>query len=173
MQTTHAAETAAETAIGGAFEHIGIEQSGQYPEVRAKLDVLAYEFPDLVDRIQKEMRLPSDKSQRLFKDMLQFLYICGTQRGERHPFYPPLHIDQAWHTFLMFTREYDAFCRFYFGTFIHHSPVTPTNRARHKDIPKNLVFPIAREIFGELSENWTIDAADCPQSCSPSHDDHG
>jgi hypothetical protein len=57
--------------------------------------------------------------------------------------------------------------------FIHHSPVTPTNRARHKDTAKNLVFPIAQQVFGELSENWTIEAADCPQSCCPSYDDHG
>jgi hypothetical protein len=133
--------------------------------------VLAYEFPDLVDRIQNEMKIPADSAHALFNDMLQFLYVCGTHRDKRHPFYPPLLVDEAWHTFLLFTREYDAFCRFYFGVFIHHSPVTPTNRDKHKDTPKNLVLPIAREVFGELSENWTIQAADCPQSCCPSYED--
>lgn len=136
-------------------------------------EVLAYEFPDLVDRIGKEMSLPAGEAQALFKDILQFLYVCGTHQSKRNPFYPPRLIDEAWHTFLLFTREYDAFCRFHFGVFIHHSPVTPSNRARHKDTPKNLVFPLARQIFGELSENWTAEAADCPQSCCPSYDDHG
>lgn len=138
-----------------------------------KEDILAFEFPDLVDRVQKEMNLTAERAHALFKDTLRFLYICGTHQDKRDPFYPPLHIDTCWHTFLLFTREYDAFCRFYFGTFLHHAPVTPTNRAKHKDTPKNVVFTIAREIFGELSENWKIEAADCPQSCCPSYDDHG
>jgi hypothetical protein len=105
----------------------------------------------------------------LFKDLVQFLYVCGTQQGGRVPFYPPGPIDEAWHTFLLFTREYDAFCRYHFGVFIHHAPVTATNRAKHHDLPKNRAFPVAREIFGELSENWLAEAA---ESC-PDYDDHG
>jgi hypothetical protein len=139
----------------------------------SKEDVLSYEFPDLVNRLQMDLSLSADEAHILFKDTLQFLYICGTHLGKRDPFYPPRLIDEAWHTFLLFTREYDAFCRFHFGIFIHHAPVTPTNRAKHKDTPKNLVFPIANSIFGELSDNWKIEAADCPQSCCPDYDDHG
>lgn len=147
---------------------------GPLPQTQStatKEEVLAYEFSDLVERIQNEMNMSANAAHSLFKDMLRFLYICGSRRARQHPFYPPVLIDEAWHTFLLFTKEYDAFCRFYFGTFIHHSPVTATNRNKHKDIPKNLVFPIAREVFGELSGNWNIQAADCPQSCCPSYDD--
>lgn len=98
------------------------EQQTTTGQILSKEEVLAYEFPDLVDRIQKEMSLPADKAHALFKDMLQFLYVCGTHQSKRHPFYPPLFIDEAWHTFLLFTREYDAFCRYHFDAFIHHSP---------------------------------------------------
>jgi hypothetical protein len=160
--------------VPGQVDNSVAEHQTTTGRVLSKERVLDYEFPDLVDRIQKEMGLSVDNAHALFKDMLAFLYICGTHQSKRDPFYPPLNIDEAWHVFLLFTREYDAFCRYHFGAFIHHSPVTPTNRARHKDTPKNLVFPIAREIFGELSDNWKIEAADCPQSCCPSYDDpHG
>src|ERR1700733_11757711 len=139
-----------------------VQQGGDFPS--SKEQVLAYEVPDLVDRIQTEMNLPEDQPEALFRDMLRFLYICGTNQSKRHPFYPPVHIDEAWHAFLLFTREYEAFCRYHFGVFLHHSPVTPSNRSQHKHTPKNLVFPLARKTFGELSKNWTIEAADCPQS---------
>jgi hypothetical protein len=172
MRTNQLQQVIASNLVDGSAESNDSNQVAR-SGVQPMEIVLSYEFPDLVDRIQKDLNVPADQAHALFKDMLQFLYVCGSNRGERPPFYPPRYIDEAWHTFLLFTREYDAFCRYYFGTFIHHSPVTPTNRAKHRDTPKNLVFTVAREIFGELSDNWKVDAADCPQSCSPSHDDHG
>ncbi len=33
-------------------------------------------------------------------------------------------IDDMWHTFLLFTKDYMSFCEHYFGDFIHHSPTT-------------------------------------------------
>ena len=33
-------------------------------------------------------------------------------------------IDEMWHCFLMFTREYTAFCHDYLGRVIHHVPMT-------------------------------------------------
>jgi hypothetical protein len=70
------------------------EQQIRTGQVFSKEAVLAYEFPDLVDRIQKEMRLPADKAHALFKDMLRFIHICGTHQSKRHPFYPPLRIER-------------------------------------------------------------------------------
>jgi hypothetical protein len=149
------------TAAGGYFS--------QLIGVRSKEEVLAYEFPDLVDRIQKDMELPPDKAKVLFKDMLKFLYACGTHQSQR-PFYPPLPIDGAWHTFLLFSKEYQVFCRENFSSFIHHAPLTPSNRAEHRHTKKTKIIPIARKLFGELSENWVHRAADCPQSCCPDYD---
>jgi hypothetical protein len=34
-------------------------------------------------------------------------------------------MDEFWHTFVLHTREYEAFCKNYLGSFIHHSPSTP------------------------------------------------
>lgn len=33
--------------------------------------------------------------------------------------------DLLWHQFILFTREYEAFCKENFGEFIHHSPSLP------------------------------------------------
>jgi len=31
-------------------------------------------------------------------------------------------IDEMWHTFILFTRDYAAFCEGHFGCFLHHVP---------------------------------------------------
>jgi hypothetical protein len=33
-------------------------------------------------------------------------------------------IDEMWHTFVLFTKDYAAFCERYFGHFVHHVPTT-------------------------------------------------
>ena len=37
-------------------------------------------------------------------------------------------IDEMWHTFVLFTQPYAAFCQRYFGRFIHHAPSTRVER---------------------------------------------
>ena len=35
---------------------------------------------------------------------------------------PSQVVDDAWHTFILFTRNYELFCRKAFGRFLHHTP---------------------------------------------------
>jgi len=43
---------------------------------------------------------------------------------------PSQAVDDAWHEFILFTRQYNKFCRHAFGRFLHHTPAeamsTPT-----------------------------------------------
>lgn len=36
---------------------------------------------------------------------------------------PTKPIDEYWHTFILFTREYDTFCRMFSGRYVHHKPL--------------------------------------------------
>jgi len=38
---------------------------------------------------------------------------------------PSMEIDEAWHTFILHTREYAEYCISRFGRFIHHVPNDP------------------------------------------------
>ncbi len=42
-------------------------------------------------------------------------------------------IDEYWHTFVLHTRDYEAFCRTQFGLFIHHSPSSPDFQEPSRD----------------------------------------
>ena len=50
--------------------------------------------------------------------------------GQRMVAMPSQAVDDAWHEFILFTRQYDKFCRHAFGRFLHHTPAeamsTPT-----------------------------------------------
>lgn len=49
-------------------------------------------------------------------------------------------IDDMWHTFLLFTKDYADFCEKYFGEFIHHFP----NTAKGKFNPKHFETEFTR-----------------------------
>jgi hypothetical protein len=136
-------------------------------EMRSSAEVLVYRFPPLVERLKNELNLSHKDAEQLFKDMLMFLYICGTNTAQSR-YSPPPMIDEAWHNFIMFTKEYAKFCEDHFGHFLHHNPFTKENRAAMKKLVVPII-PIARRTFGKLSSNWKpglhgaicTDAGDC------------
>ncbi len=144
-------------------------------EMCSMQEVLAYENEEVVKRIGREMKKSKEEAQAIFKDTIRFLYMCGAHYNKR-PFYPPPLIDEAWHTFLLFTKDYATFCNEKFGWFINHAPMTAQmQKARAESGKQNATFDIAQQIFGELSLNWAKADAECgndgcEQSCAPDHD---
>jgi hypothetical protein len=63
-------------------------------------------------------------------------------------------IDEGWHEFIMYTRDYSDFCQKFFGRYIHHQPNIP-GEAPDRERPRRTLIA-AMQIFGRenLSENW-------------------
>jgi len=61
-------------------------------------------------------------------------------------------IDAVWHTFILFTKDYAAFCQTAFGEFIHHIPRTSRD-LRTQDGTDRFVHAY-REVYGDLSDVW-------------------
>lgn len=63
-------------------------------------------------------------------------------------------IDEMWHTFILFTRDYADFCERHFGLFVHHAP-TPTEdepvSAQPGDVRRRLErqFGLIYDVLGE------------------------
>lgn len=120
----------------------------------------AYQLPALVDRLEKKLNLTRAAAQQLFEDTKKFLYLAALHV---EPVAPSAEIDEGWHAFILFTREYEQFCKQYFGFFVHHAPTVSghTTRALHARL-------LAEQIFGDnLSSNWGVIAADCKDDCTP------
>ena len=131
-------------------------------------EVMAYENPDVINRYREKMGLSAEEAQELFSDTKKFLYLCGTVPG---CWRPPVQVDEGWHQFILFTRDYQDFCRQWFGRVIHHEPRRVTRSSVGSSVSETIAM--ARELFGDnLSRNWTSgrNSAECSKSgcnCSP------
>ena len=96
-------------------------------------EVLAYRHPGVVRRYAKEQHASREEAEEVFQETLKWLYLCGC--GLREDFACSMtpeiaKLDEMWHTFLMFTRDYADFCERYFGFFLHHVPNEDEEEAR-------------------------------------------
>jgi len=135
-------------------------------EMCSKAEVIAYQLPELVERFENKLKLKNVEAKLLFADLLQFLFLCGSNLG-RGPLAPPPKIDDAWHEFLMFTGQYADFCYKYFGGFIHHVPQNRAQKALKRGFRRAArAAELAHAEFGQLSSNWDIvELSDCEQCC--------
>ncbi|MCX9155967.1 hypothetical protein OPU71_07485 [Niveibacterium sp. 24ML] len=70
---------------------------------------------------QKRQSLSPEQRQKVFRALRQYFLICLDARG-RFVSMPSQAVDDAWHEFILFTRNYEQFCRRAFGRMLHHTP---------------------------------------------------
>ncbi|GGI76594.1 hypothetical protein GCM10007978_12800 [Shewanella hanedai] len=92
-------------------------------------DVLAYQNKDVTDRFIKLYGVEEDVAVEIFEDVKRWLWMASEARvqGNEQPIVIDralVVLDQMWHNFMLFTRDYGQFCKDFFGGYIHHSPMT-------------------------------------------------
>ncbi len=101
-------------------------------EMPSLQDVLSYKNDDVVLRFAEDFKLSEEDASEIFLETKRWLWICAKRKvllenGQGEFFQVPLFneanaIDLMWHTFLLYTQDYQNFCQRYFGFFIHHQP---------------------------------------------------
>jgi hypothetical protein len=88
-----------------------------------------YKNEAVVQRFLETWDLPEYEAEELFEDMKKWLwlsvYSADLPAGKRIDLgftQATKIIDEMWHTFILFTKEYHDFCERYFGRFVHHAP---------------------------------------------------
>jgi len=90
-----------------------------------------YPFPRGVrERVKKRYPHLSEADLDLvFSALRDYFHLCR-KAGRRFLAMPSQVVDIAWHEFILFTRNYEVFCRRALGRFLHHTPTeamqTPT-----------------------------------------------
>ncbi len=72
-----------------------------------------------------------------------------------------LRIDEAWHQFILFTRQYMEFCHKYFGRYMPHSPSNSPTDGQEKPAaaPSFMLFADCyKELYGVQLPNIWLDA---------------
>ncbi len=83
---------------------------------------LAYEAPFLIEKLVKDrIAETSGEAQVLFSEVKRFLLLVRTDRHVVWDMYSR-RVDEVWHQFVLFTREYIDFCFRCFGSYVQHSP---------------------------------------------------
>ena len=136
-----------------------MEATQARPTKRSAEAILGYRNEKLIARHMRDCEVPEGLAHRRFVGLKQFMYVAATTPGRK---VSSPGIDEIWHSFLLFSRDYREFCDEYLGRRVDHDPfeapapgVYPETRAR------------AAEAFGSLdSEIWPTEGqADCTSGC--------
>jgi len=126
---------------------------------RSFSDVMAYQNERVLRRYELDHDVNRNEARRRFEGLKQFLLVCAITPGYK---VTSDAIDSMWHTFLMFTKDYRAFCVDYLGRFINHEPFEVPS-------PESYLSTRARatELFGDLdAELWPQNAKiSCSSGC--------
>jgi hypothetical protein len=99
--------------------------------------ILTYKNENVVARYERDHPGNSLSGNEALTELLKYLYLSHKHlhalrenpETESLKFECAIHtemkeIDDMWHTFLLFTKDYMDFCTQYFGQFMHHNPKT-------------------------------------------------
>ncbi len=83
----------------------------------------AYPYARFLDRRLALRRPELDAAQRalVFDGLREYFQLCRAS-GKRMVAMPSQAVDDAWHEFILFTRQYARFCDRGLGRFLHHTP---------------------------------------------------
>ena len=116
------------------------------PELKT---LYSYKNEAVMRRYTQDFPHATLSAENAFKELMKFMWLSLKARSDRKSFSCAIHqemteIDNMWHTFLLFTRDYQTFCNNYLGEFFHHIPLSNQSK-----------LPSDEEYESELTEYLT------------------
>jgi hypothetical protein len=108
-------------AVAAALIALAILQRQRRSRRETYID--SYEFPQGVrQRVRKRYpHLTEAQLDLVMQALREYFHLCR-KAGDRLLAMPSQVVDAAWHEFILFTRNYRAFCQRALGRFLHHTP---------------------------------------------------
>ena len=97
---------------------------------------LLYKNDNVLHKFRESYAVSMAEARDIFTETGRWLWLCAytqsLKESERARVAPPLLVvseeililDEMWHTFILFTKEYTDYCLEHFGHYIHHAPTT-------------------------------------------------
>jgi hypothetical protein len=96
--------------------------------------IRTYAWPrGLLERLEKHHSGMERKDSALVSRGLRQFFVAYLMSGKRFVSMPSQVADDLWHEFILYTREYEIFCRRAFGTFLHHTPAAVLGAERRNN----------------------------------------
>jgi hypothetical protein len=87
----------------------------------------------LFDGLRKHHPNLSLKDCQLVANGLRQFFLTHLKSGRQHVAMPSQVVDDLWHEFILYTKNYDAFCTRAFGRFMHHTPAVVLTRNKQNN----------------------------------------
>jgi hypothetical protein len=109
-----------------------------------------YDLWFVEERLSRKNLVPPERIAGAVFEFKRYMALVGL--GYRGLGMLSRDVDEVWHGLILFTREYDDFCRTAFGTFIHHVP--RTSRTPESDHGSETFLAAYQDVFGEIPVEW-------------------
>ena len=138
-----------EQRIGGvlppSFSSLGQKEQQYF------LDLEQYQAPWLSEKLvqEKEVESQEDYEQR-FRELKK--YVALLKISQEPLGMVSTKVDNLWHQFILFTKQYHDFSRQFYGKYIHHQPNTPLTPLNNQ--ATNNFYHWYHEVYGPLPHIW-------------------
>jgi hypothetical protein len=96
--------------------------------------IRSYMFPrGLLDKLHAKRPELDVKQMQLVSRALRQFFLAHLLSGRKFVSMPSQVTDDLWHEFILYTRNYNEFCRRAFGRFMHHTPAVVLGRERQNN----------------------------------------
>jgi len=124
-------------AIGAGVLALGFATYNglQLRTARRESYIRQFVLPQGLFRKLQEKRPDIDpKHHPLVARALRQFFLCHLKSGRRFVSMPSQVVDDLWHEFILYTRNYQQFCNQAFGGYMHHVPAVELGRGQGDDI---------------------------------------
>ncbi|MBL8673224.1 MAG: hypothetical protein JNK11_21380 [Alphaproteobacteria bacterium] len=106
----------------------------KWVELRRADFVRQMPFPvGLLERLEKRRPGLTRKDTALVSRALRQFFLAHLRSGRRFVSMPSQVVDDLWHEFILYTRDYQRFCKHAFGQFLHHTPAVALGKEHHSN----------------------------------------
>ena len=127
-----------------------------------------YDLWFIVERVREKGTLSAQRADQALTEFRKYMALIAL--GNKELGMHSADVDEIWHNFILFTREYAEFCERICGEMIHHRP----NTSRRPELPPASVseFQMAyTKFFGPVPPIWRArkmrEAGDCDVAQDP------
>ena len=88
----------------------------------------------LYEKLRKRRPELTAKDCQLVGNALRQFFMAHLKSGRKFVAMPSQVVDDLWHEFILYTKNYDDFCRKAFGRFMHHTPAAVMGSASQANV---------------------------------------
>src|SRR5690606_8363435 len=95
----------------------------QFTDDEITSGIMNFSMPHIIKRCQKDFNYTDEDMVILEHELKRYFILCALKKDtETMVNMYSVDVDNLWHSFILFTKEYDHFCNSCVGYFIHHMP---------------------------------------------------